>query len=421
MNTLVQPIKGFRDLYPQDKAIQNYLFSVLKKTADRYGFEQYDGPLLENIQIYLNKSSEELINRQTFQVKDRNDQTLVLRPEMTPSLARMVAKASQQLVLPIKLFNIGLRFRYEAPQKGREREFYQADYDVIGSNDILADVECLATAINIFTGLGATEKQFVVNVNSRSVMHNQLQNLGVNSDQMKPLLGIIDHMDKLSEEDFAKEIATLGLTNTEAVKTFLKNPIDPESDPYFAQLFKLLKIYSLDKYVKINPSIVRGLDYYTGLVFEIKPVEGMRRSLLGGGRYDNLVSTYDTSLNIPGVGFATSDVVLWAFAKDHDLIPTVRSKPTDVLVTVFDPSTVEASVQVVQELREKGINAEIYPQSDKKLDKQLKYADKNNIPFVIIIGANEIAKGTVVVKDLKTKEQREIEKEKVGGEMKLLV
>ena len=411
MSINLNPQKGFRDLYPEDKIKQNYLFSTLKQVADLSGFLPYDGPLIEDINIYLNKSSEELVNRQTFQIKTKSEEKqLVLRPEMTPSLARMIAKKAGEINFPIKLFNLGLRYRYEAPQKGREREFYQADFDLLGETSILADAEIINTAINIFLQLKATDNDFVLFLNSRYFMENKITSFGISKNSVKAVLNIIDRKDKVTGEEFSKSLKELSLTDDQIDKLndFLTQPITPQTDKYFKDLFVLLKDYQIDQYCQINPQIVRGLDYYTGLVFEVKEKGGLTRSLLGGGRYDNLVASYNPKLSIPGVGFATSDVVLQEFITSKNLQPKQLPFSAQILVTIFDQELISPSLCLTKQLRDKGINTEIYPNSEKKLDKQLKWANKNKIPYVIVIGPEEAEKNSFKIKNMATGEQKEM-------------
>ena len=420
MSKNLQPIRGFRDLYPQEKRIQDYIFEKLKKVAALFGFEAYDGPLLEQIDLYLGKTSEELIKRQTFQITYKKEKTLVMRPEMTPSLARMIAQREQQLIFPLRLFNLGLRYRYEAPQKGREREFYQADFDILESESVLADVEILNVVIAIFLQFGADEKDFVVYINSRTFIQKQLYSFGIEENKIKKVIEVIDKKEKVGNADLRSLLIQCELNENQCKKiiVFLNTPID-QNTSYFKKLFDILHMYNISKYIKINPSIVRGLDYYTGLVFEVKEKGGMTRSLMGGGRYDNLIADFGASRKISGVGFATSDVILWEFLKDKNLIPELKTKLTKVLVAVFpqekngkdnvvgdaDLRPLQKSIAIVNFLRHNNIPSELYPETDKKLDKQLKYADKNKIPFVIIIGHEEIKNNVVKIKNMKTREQ----------------
>lgn len=416
----LNPLRGFRDLYPKDKGVQDYIFQKLRAVAELFGYESYDGPVIEPVEIYLEKTSKELIDKQTFQIKDKKGEVLVLRPEMTPTLARMIANKAGELTFPMKLFNLGVRFRYEAPQKGRSREFWQADFDILGSDSLLADAEILATTIKIFLNLGASEKDFVVYLNSRKFMQGKLNDLGFKEKQLKEILNVIDKKEKISQPEFEKLLQDLKLKPKEidSLNKLLDEQVSPSSNKYFGELFAVLKTYGLDKYCEIKTSVVRGLDYYTGLVFEVRDRGEMVRTLLGGGRYDNLVSDYDKRYQIPGVGFAVSDVILEEFLKNKKLLPPIQTKKTKVLVTIFNEELVIDSVNLLNELRKNNIPSEIYMGIDVKLDKQLKYADRNNIPYVVIVGPEEVKKGVVKVKDLRSKTQEEISRERVSGFLK---
>lgn len=413
----LNPLKGFRDLYPKDKAIQNYIFDKLKDTARLFGFEQYDGPLLESMNLYLEKSSRELVENQTFRVNSKKDEVLVMRPEMTPSLARMVAKEENNLIFPLKLFNLGLRYRYEAPQKGRDREFYQADFDILGNSNIVQDAEILSVVINFFLSLGAKKGDFMLYVNSRSEMQQNLNALGYDTTQYKKLLDAIDKQDKIEAEGFMKLILEIDNDFQKAEKLVQFLTSSAKESEYFIELFKTLESIfgsSAKDYCQINYNVIRGLDYYTGLVFEVKELGNeMKRSLLGGGRYDNLISMFSSSSKISGIGFATSDTVLTQFLIDKNLVPAIVSKPSKFLVTIFSPDLQEESMAVTQYLRKLNIATELYLDPNKKLDKQLKYANQTNIPYVILIGPEEKEKGTVKVKNMATGEQKEVKVEEI--------
>lgn len=289
-NVNLNPLKGFRDLYPKNKAVQNYIFQKLKDTASFFGFEEYDGPLIEATNLYMEKSSRELVENQTFQIKSKKEEDLVLRPEMTPTLARMVAKEENSLVFPLKLFNLGLRYRYEAPQKGRSREFYQADFDILSTNSKLADMEILQVVVNLFLSFGATEKDFIVYINSRKYLQNALSNLAIDESKQKELIALIDRRDKLPEEVFLELLSELKLTEEQTVWVRNLEAAEVKTIPYFKDLSDKLDMLGISKYIRFNPLIVRGLDYYTDLVFEVKSIstdtsgETLNRSLLGGGR-----------------------------------------------------------------------------------------------------------------------------------------
>ncbi|HLL60616.1 MAG TPA: histidine--tRNA ligase [Candidatus Nitrosocosmicus sp.] len=406
--------KGFRDLYPKDKTIQNYIFKKLRETASLFGFEEYDGPLVENINLYLEKSSKDLVENQTFQLTSRKeDEQLVLRPEMTPTLARMIASKENELIFPLKLFNLGLRYRYEAPQKCREREFYQADFDILGTNLSLADAEILNVVVNLFLSFGAKQEDFTVYINSRKYIEESMKKVGiVDKELQKEVINLIDKKDKLTTEKFTENISKLNLNKSQNDWINSLKISDLKDSYFFSELTEQLKILGIEKYIKFNPLIVRGLDYYTDLVFEVKSSD-LNRSLLGGGRYDNLISYFGGKNNISGVGFATSDVVLWQFLLDKKLVPNLTPKTSKILVTIFAEDLIEESIKMTQYLRRLNIATELYLDPTKKLDKQLKYANQNNIPFVLILGPEEKEKGKVKIKDMKTGEQKEVKTDEI--------
>lgn len=403
-------LRGFKDLYPEDKAVQNHIFNTVRSVACSYGFTEYDGPIVEPFDMYADKTSEEILSRQTFEVQRKGEEKerWILRPEMTPTLARMVAARAGELAYPLRWFNIGARFRYEAPQKGRSREFWQCDFDLLGARGVLADAEILSVIVAIYTSLGAGEEDFVIYVNSREEMESELLDIGYTEEQYKDLLALIDRRDKIEEGIFRSELSKIDpdTTKVDSLISFLN---DTESDSaYFKELFAILEEMGIRKYIKLNAGITRGLDYYTGLVFEVKEIGSMKRSLLGGGRYDNLVAQYNPHANIPGIGFAFSDVVTMEFLKDKNLVPDTRITSSQVLVTIFSEETVNASLKALTSLRAANIAAELFPDAHKKLDKQLKYADKVGIPYALIIGPDELQKGTVIMKNLAAKTQQEV-------------
>jgi len=390
----VNPLKGFRDLYPNEKGVQSYIFEKIQNIANLLGFEAYDGPVVEPMDLYTNKTSKELLNRQTFQIQDKKGSILILRPEITPTLARMIAKKANELIFPIRLYNIGVRFRYEAPQKGRAREFFQADFDILGSNNILADAEIIYAAISIMESFGAKNNDFILYINSRDFMEQEFIKLGIPKNKIPDLLSIIDKKEKIDEKLFNSLLLELKIDQKTiaSIVRIIETDVNPNSFEYFKKLFSILKLMNIDKYCKINPSVVRGLNYYTGFVFEIFDKGNVKRSLLGGGRYNNLINQYNSKLNISGVGFALSDVVIQEFLQDKKLLPTNLNKKSKFLITIFNSDTINESVELSNLLRKNNISCEIYLDEEKSLEKQLKYADKKNIPYVLIVGPDEIKK-----------------------------
>jgi len=239
--------------------------------------------------------------------------------------------------------------------------------------------------------------------------------LGLSPDKVKNVLPVIDRRSKITDNEFTAQLSKLSIDSSviDKINTLLTTDIDPNQNKYFEELFTILKLLGIEKYCKINTGVVRGLDYYTGLVFEVWEHGSLKRAIAGGGRYDNLVSGFNTNANLAGVGFAASDVVLEEFLKDKQLIPALKTKATKVLVTVFSEDTVLDSINIHQLLQGQNIPSELYLGIDVKLDKQLKYADRYNIPYIVMVGPEEIKKNIVKLKDLKTREQNELSKDEL--------
>ncbi|OGK15412.1 histidine--tRNA ligase [Candidatus Roizmanbacteria bacterium RIFCSPHIGHO2_01_FULL_39_12b] len=414
----LQPLKGFRQLYPEKKVIQSYVLNKAREVARLFGFEEYDGPLLEPIELYLNKSSRELVEEQSFKVNDKNNNTYLMRPEMTPTLARMVAAKYKELILPIRYFNAGLRYRYEAPQKGRDREFYQMDFDIIGSKSEISDIEILAIVATLFKSLGANKDNFVLYLNSRKILAKKLAEIGISSDQNKLVMSQVDRKEKISADEFEKLLIETNITNDQVkgVNRLLNDTKGYREE--FKSILDLAKQYEIDDLIEVNPTVVRGLDYYTGIVFEAKSKGKLNRSLMGGGRYDNLVASYGATEAIGGVGFALSDSVALAFMEEFGLLPQLNPVPSQALVTMLDASATNIALKTAFRLRSSGINSEVYPDSSAKLDKQLRYADKKQIPIVVIIGPDEVKNNTITVKYMNERKQETLSVEELIQKLK---
>lgn len=407
--TRFQKVKGTRDFYPEDMAFRNWLFGKARKVSKLFGYEEYEGPILEPLELYEAKSGEELVKKQTFILKDRGGRTLALRPEMTPTLARMVAQKQEELPKPIRWFAIGPRFRYEQPQKGRGREFYQWDVDLIGSSSPEADAEVIAVAATFLKELGLTPKQVKIKVNDRALMEQKLSLIGVAKGKTLEVFSAIDKKDKTEARQWEAWLTDIGLTDLgiKDLKGILKDKDFGGESENLTRIFSTLKDMGAAEYVEFDPGVVRGLDYYTGVVFEAQDTSREFRAILGGGRYDNLVGVVGGKPT-PGVGFAAGDAVLEKVLKKYQKIPKLPVCPTRVLVTVFNEGFYRKSIEVASLLRGKGINTEAYPDASDKLDKQLKYADQKGIPYAVIIGPEEEAKGVVTVKNMKKKTQEEV-------------
>jgi histidyl-tRNA synthetase len=410
MKKMIQAVKGARDFYPEQMLVRNWLHSLLQRVSESFGYQEYDGPFLEALDLYAAKSGDELVKEQSFAFQDRNGDWITLRPELTPSLARMIAQKQRQLAFPVRWWSFGPMWRYERPQKGRSREFFQWNIDLIGAESVYADAEMIAIAATFLKEAGLQPSQVQVQVNNRRLIETQLDNLGIPHTNRPAVLRFIDRRDKLAPVQWqAYGIETVGLSasQVEGIKDMMGDPHLWQSSAELRGLFAALEAMGVASYVRYAPEIVRGLDYYTGTVFEVGDVDGEFRAILGGGRYDNLVADVGGE-PLSGIGFAMGDVVISLVLEKYQRIPpTARLAPPLTLVTVFDETTMLASMQLAHELRQHGLNAASYPQVT-RLDKQLKYADRVAAAAVVILGPEELQSGALTIKDLSARGQQTI-------------
>lgn len=407
--TNLRPLKGFRDYYPKEMAFQSWFYETVKKISENFGFQEYEGPTVEPLDLYLVKS-EELASKRGFTWKDKGGKFLTLRPEMTPTLARMVASKEGSLTFPLKWFTFGRRFRYEQPQKSRTREFSQWDIDILGSNSPLADAEIIAVAATFLKTIGLTSNEVRIKINDRKFFEEELDKIGISKDKILPVFKIIDKKDKIDLSAFRQMLKEEGLSaqTIKKLDNLLKDKDTYLKSAWLKQVFALLKSYGVEEYIEFDASIVRGLDYYTSTVFEGWEINKTVRAIWGGGRYDNLTKDVGGKQKIPGVGFAMGNIAIEEVLRANNKYPNLEVNKSKVLVTVFSPELLVQSIKVTQELRKSGIETELYSNETAKLEKQLKYADKKGIPFVIIIGPEEAKNKIVSLKNLRTQEQRKI-------------
>jgi len=410
----LQPLKGFRDFYPEQMKFRNFLFGKMREISKLFGYQEYEGPVLESLDLYGAKSGEELVKNQTFILKDRGGRRLALRPELTPTMARMVAAQRQKLTLPLRWFSLGPRWRYEQPQKGRFREFWQWDVDLIGFDSPEADAEVISLACELFKSVGLSSKEVVIKINNRRFLENKLVFVEIPRKKIPEVFRAIDKKEKMTQDGWEKYLKEIGLNDLQirGLGEILKDKDFANESEELTELFSTLNDLGVSKYIEFDPMVVRGLDYYTGTVFEAKDRRGEFRTILGGGRYDNLLEIIGGQ-KIPGVGFAAGDAVLEEILKKFKKIPKLTPCSTKVLVTVFDESFYRNSLKITSQLRAKNIPTEIYLDSQTKLDKQLKYADKKGICWVVIIGPEEEKSGTVTVKNMEKGSQETIPQEKL--------
>jgi len=405
MKNIIQPVKGTREFYPLEMAVRNWIYKNIRNVSESFGYSEYDGPFLEPIDLYAAKSGEELVKEQSFVFPDRGGNLITLRPELTPSLARMVAQKQRQLIYPLRWWSFGPFWRYEKPQKGRAREFFQWNIDLIGSKSPEADAELIAICAEFFKQIGLSPDNVKVLINDRRLMDQKLSELGIDASLKKTTLKIIDRQDKMDYSTWKayaldnglKEEQFIGLTKILGNKDLYQESAELQT------IFTALESLGVKEYVQFDPKIVRGLDYYTGVVFEARDVGKSTRAILGGGRYDDLVKDVGGE-QLTGVGFAMGDVVLPIILEQYGLLPDLQVNPTQILVTIFDENLMPISLTTAATLRRAGFSVQTYPEPA-KIGKQLKFADRNGVKFAIVIGPEEKEQGIVQVKDMKTREQ----------------
>lgn len=403
--SLIQPVKGTRDFYPEAMAQRSWLYERIATVARRFGYQEYEGPILEPISLYAAKSGEELIKEQAFVLTDRGGDELTMRPELTPTLARMVAQRQAQLTRPIRWWSFGPFWRYERPQKGRLREFFQWNIDLLGVDDPRADAELIAIAASFFRETGLYQGEVLLQVNNRRLMDRSLGELGIEGEKKQAAFRLIDKRDKLDLDAWDGYAQSLGFTATQitALSGLLENRDLWRESEELVRLFETLDVYEVRDQVVYEPSVIRGLDYYTGTVFEARDRDAEFRAILGGGRYDNLVADVGGD-PVPGVGFAMGDVVVSLVLQKYGRLPELRPAPARALVTVFSPELFLDSARTAMRLRNAGIDAELYPEPA-KMAKQIRYADQLKIPFAVILGPEEMKQGLFGLKDLSTGDQ----------------
>ncbi|HEY0964832.1 MAG TPA: histidine--tRNA ligase [Candidatus Paceibacterota bacterium] len=394
--------KGVRDFYPEDMAVERYIFETWSKTAESFGFERYDASILEPSDLYKAKGAEneEMVNEQTYTFIDRGDREVTLRPEMTPTVARMVAGRRRELSFPLRWYSIPNLFRYERMQKGRLREHWQLNCDIFGSSDYTADVEIIALAYQTLIDFGATPAMFEIQINDRALMTRLYQALGVKDTHITAITRLNDRRNKIDADTYRNELATIVDDETLAEEIILMlDQTDEQTDV----IIGLAELGITN--VVFNKSLARGFDYYTGTIFEIFDVSGEnKRALLGGGRYDNLTSLFGGD-PISGIGFGMGDVTMRDFLETHRLLPDnlTATAPT-VMVLPLDESFNLAGQKVATTVRSQGI-AVATDISTKKIGKKISEAAQRGVAYVIAVGANEVANNTYILKDLKNESE----------------
>jgi histidyl-tRNA synthetase len=389
----MNPLPGFRDFYPETLAVRRHIFGKWREVARRYGFREYDGPPLEPLELYTKKSGDEIVG-QLFNFVDKGDRAVALRPEMTPTLARMVGAHHRDYKKPLKWFAIPQLFRYEKQQRGRLREHFQFNADIIGESDVSADAELIALAIDTLRSFGLTENDFVVRVSDRRVWQRYLSLLGIADDKQNVVFQAIDKLEREPVEKTREKLAAI----TPKVNEVLAFPKD--------DLRELLdKLGDLGKFCEVDFKIVRGLAYYTGIVWEIHDRKGELRAIAGGGRYDNLIKQV-SGVDLPALGFGMGDVVLTELLKDRGLLPKL-DRELDCYVVIADESIRADALKLIHELRDAGISID-YALTPAKVGKQFEMASALGARFAVVVGPEEWKTSEVTLKNLATTTQERV-------------
>jgi histidyl-tRNA synthetase len=379
----VEPYKGVRDFYPEDLAVRKHILSTLGRVAESFGYEEYDASILEPADLYRGKTSEEIVNEQAYIFTDRGDREVMLRPEMTPTVARMVAARRRELGYPLRLWCAPNMFRYEKPQRGRLREFWQFNADVFGLSGIEADAEIIALGYHAMKAFGAQDSDFEIQINDRRAINNAFDVCGIDLETRPALMRLLDRKNKMTEAEFETALTEIVGAKAGQVATAFETL---DAFPTLAELQKLLAQLGV-KNARIAPEIVRGFDYYTGVIMEAVDTNPQnRRALYGGGRYDNLLTLFGQD-PLPVVGFAIGDVTMKDFLEVHGLLDAYQPR-TQLMLCVVDEAAIIAAQKLAQDLREKGVRVAVNS-SLRKLPDQFKSAEKLSIRHALILGSGD--------------------------------
>ena len=420
-----KPYKGTRDFYPEDMKLQKWMFQKLRSASESFGYQEYDGPMLESFDLYAAKTGDEIVENQLYWFLDRGERKVAMRPEMTPTMARMVAGQLNELPKPIRWYSLPNLWRYERPKRGRLREHWQLNVDLLGGNDKLADFEILQVAYNIIKSFGGEDK-IKVQINNRRLINYFFQEiLKLNASSALKASKAIDARAKIGEEKYLTWMQEIGVTEAhqKQIEEFFTSDFDTIKNLYPCQgteelenLFESLKPLNKNNAFVYDPKIMRGLDYYTGTVFEVYDTSPENnRSMFGGGRYDNLIGLFGKS-KLSGIGFGMGDVTLRNFLENHKLIPELPYN-VDAFVTLLDYKYHDRVLEISESLRSKNLKVSTALTTD-KLAQQMKQANKLGAHFAIILGADEFNSNKISLKNLKTGEQKTLSLDDTLAEIK---
>lgn len=410
----VTPYKGTRDFYPDDFKVRQYIFDTWAETCKRFGYEQYDASIVESLELYQAKTSEEIVSEQTYAFEDRGGRAVTLRPEMTPTVSRMIAARRQELAYPVRWFSIPNVWRYERPQRGRLREHWQLNVDVFGIDNVSADFEVIALADAIMQAFKAERSMYTVRLNSRKLVNFILaEYLQLDETEATTIIRLIDRKDKMEYAEFSAMVSAsispsqrendktderlLDLLAIDSLDALPEDIMRHESVAELKSLIDMLHAHGITN-VRFDLSLMRGFMYYTDIVFEMFDTNpANNRSLFGGGRYDGLVGQFGVE-PLPTVGFGMGDVTIRDFLETHSLLPKMRTSVQATIIMLDVP--LSEALPVITRMRNEGAYVSI-DSTDRKLDKKLKSVAKAGVPYAIIIGEDELAENQLTLKDMR--------------------
>lgn len=414
MNIDTQPYKGARDFYPEDMRFRKWMFDKWRRVVERYGYLEYDAPILERTELYLMKGSDEIVNEQTYTFTDRGGRSVTVRTEMTPSVSRMVAARRQELAYPARWYSIPNLWRYERTQRGRLREFWQLNVDMFGVSSELAELEMIQIVDDILQAFKAKRSSYTIKINSRVIVNTMLANLHLSDNQATAAIRLIDKIQKMPPQAFAEALdsitgskdvsrSIISLLQTKKVDEMPFRLRETASAQALKNILHAAESLGI-RNIEFDISLMRGFDYYTDIVFEVFDNDPENnRSMFGGGRYDGLVSQFGVE-SVPTIGFGMGDVTFKDFLETHKLVPKLKST-NDVTVLVRDDA-LEGAHRVARELREMGVNVAV-DYSGRKIDRQIKSAIKSGVKYLLFVDANDIKEEIFTLKNLlNDKEER---------------
>lgn len=418
---VIRSVKGTRDYYPEEMGARTWLYQKMRQVSEAFGYSEWEGPMLETVDLYAAKSGEEIVEKQSYVFPDRGGDMIALRPELTPTLARMVAARQPQLTFPLRWWSFGPFWRYERPQKGRTREFFQWNIDMIGDPSPEADAELIAIAATFLKQVGLEPTEAKILVNNRDLMNREIEAMGIDAEKRSDVFNLIDRKDKMNRESWLVYAADIGLSDaqTTGIENLIQDKDLWKKSEALQRIFSALDSYGVTDYVEFAPQIIRGLLYYTGTVFEAWDTAGDFRALFGGGRYDNLVGDVGGE-PVGGVGFAVGDLVISLLLEKLGKLPSFGGTPAPVFITLFEESFAQEMVSLSQELRRAGIKVTNNLSAD-KLGKQFKYADRIGARLALVVGPDELANRQVTIKNLVSGEQQTVSRDELENTLRQLL